>query len=627
MHDHTRQNGWSTAIAILGLLLLVTSRVAADEAPSAAPEVKKPAGAKESGGFGQRSEREVGPGDQLSFRQKQVAEEMHELERRMFRLSETLKMLEPENSSRLMLGLKYAREELILHRMGELQESLAKLALKGAVDEQQQVLAKLERLEQLLLSGDLGFEMKLERLRQIRETLRKLNAVVREEVREEKLSKNSADKEKELQALAGRRQALEALVQQQTEHIEKNAPLVGPSSLDADGQQAAGELAKAQEATRAQTESMADAARQQGDPKHLSSAAGNMQSAVTALEKPSPADARQPMEDALADLKKELEALARQEEAAQAALTKEQFAILREDQQANRRATDDVAEMTRRLGNSGTPTLAELMRARGFMGNAEGAFGNSQAGTGNAEQGRALEALRYAEQLLSEEAERLARQLRREVQKRVADGLRLMLDEQIAVRKRTQSLQSGVAEGARPALESLAILAKREARITDVAQELVNIVEETEFGIALPAALAAIRDATEEVQLSLEEGNVAESVVKAQRQIEADITEMIEIVSEMSDANSRNARRANAGQSPQEIRKEQNRIISELRMLRLLQDRVHKSTQDSDAQRADGPLTAAMRKRIQYLEGRQQDIRDATELLAEERGEEVPIPE
>jgi hypothetical protein len=38
-------------------------------------------------------------------------------------------------------------------------------------------------------------------------------------------------------------------------------------------------------------------------------------------------------------------------------------------------------------------------------------------------------------------------------------------------------------------------------------------------------------------------------------------------------------------------------------------------------------LTPALRKRIQDLEGRQQDIRDATELLAEERGDEVPLAE
>jgi hypothetical protein len=34
-----------------------------------------------------------------------------------------------------------------------------------------------------------------------------------------------------------------------------------------------------------------------------------------------------------------------------------------------------------------------------------------------------------------------------------------------------------------------------------------------------------------------------------------------------------------------------------------------------------------LRKRIEELEGRQEDIRDATEQLASERGDEVPQPE
>jgi hypothetical protein len=620
MHGNNRRLAWTSILMTLGLVFLGTDG-RADE-PVSAPATSSTQPAE----LGQRSEREVGPGEELSFRQKQVAEEMQELERRMFRLSETLKSLEPENSSRLMLGLKYAREELILHRMGELEQQLSALTLKGAVDEQQQVLGKLERLQQLLLSSDLDFEMKLERLRQIRETLRKLNAVVREEVREEKLSEQAAAKEKQLRTLADRRQALEALIEQQTDHIDKNAALAKAAELSEGAKQMAGELAKAQNATRKQTQTLIEASPGQASTA-LASAAKEMESAANALEKQVPRDARQPMQAALEDLKRELAAVAKEEEAARAALTPEQFAVLKEDQQANRRATDDVAEMTRRLGNSGTPSLAELMRAAGSMSAAEGAFGKSQAGQGNAEQGKALEALRYAEQLLSEEAERLARQLRREVKKRVADGLTLMLDEQVAVRKRTQELQVGVAGKALAALESLAIIAKREARITDVAQELINIVEETEFGIALPAALAAVRDSTEVVQLALDDGDATESVVETEKQIETDIKEMLEIVSEMSDANGRNARRANAGQSPEEIRKEQNRIISELRMLRLLQDRVYKSTKQSDSQRAGIPLTPALRKRIQDLEGRQQDIRDATELLAEERGDEVPLAE
>jgi flagellar motility protein MotE (MotC chaperone) len=127
------------------------------------------------------------------------------------------------------------------------------------------------------------------------------------------------------------------------------------------------------------------------------------------------------------------------------------------------------------------------------------------------------------------------------------------------------------------------------------------------------------------MEKSLAEGDASSEVVAAEKQIEADLKAMIEVVSEMSDANSRSGRRG--GQSPAEQRKEQDRIISELKMLRLLQSRVHQSTKDVDGKRATVSLNPALRKRIEYLEGRQEDVRDATERLAEERGDEVPQPE
>ena len=298
---------------------------------------------------------------------------------------------------------------------------------------------------------------------------------------------------------------------------------------------------------------------------------------------------------------------------------------MKKDQEANRGATDEVTEMARALGNNGAASLPDLMKASSSMANAESAFGSGQAGQGNGEQGKALAALKMAEEQLAEEAERLARQLRREVQKRVTEGLTQMLEMQISVRERTVALGPGVKEGSRQALAAVAALAKREEKITATAQELINIVEETEFGIALPAALAAVRDATEAVQMSLADGDASPEVVTAEKQIEADLKAMIEVVSEMSDANSRKGRRG--GNSPEDQRKEQNRIISELKMIRLLEQRVLQSTGDVDKKRSETAISANIRKRIEYLEGRQEDIRDATEQLAAERGDDLPQPE
>ncbi len=590
---------------------------------TAKPDAAKPAN-KATAGLGQRSDREVTVAEQLSFREQQVGEEMSELEERMLRLSRALQKLEPENSSRLMLGLKFARDELILFQMQETQAALAKLSLQDAAEEQKELLTKLERLQQLLLSNDLDFEMRLQRLRQIRDTLKKLDHVIKEESREEKLSKKATAKEKELAELAKRRAALEELVKQQQEHIEKNKPLAKNDSPGDAEREAAAKLAEAQEATRKSTDELAKQSAEVSAGT-LSQAASSMKSAVEALAKPAAAEAQEPMEKALAALQKELDETAKREAEAKAALTKENFEAMRKDQEGNRSATDEVTEMTRQLGNNGLASLADLASASQSMSSAEGAFGKSQAGMGNGEQGKALAALKKAEEQLADEAERLARQLRREVQKRVTEGLTQMLETQISVRERTVALGKSAKEGSRQAISAVTALAKREEKITAMGQALINIVEETEFGIALPAALAAVRDATEAVQFSLADGDASAEVVKAERQIEADLKAMIDVVSEMSDANSRKGRRG--GNTPEDQRKEQNRIISELKMIRLLEERVHMSTKDVDVKREGSPLTSQVRKRIGDLEGRQEDIRDATEQLASERSEEIPLPE
>ena len=109
---------------------------------------------------------------------------MNELEERMFRLSEALRSLEPENASRLRLALKFSREELILQQMKETRKLLTDAQLSKAETEVREMLAKLDHLRRLLLAEDLDFQMKLARLRQMRETMGQLERIIHEERRE-----------------------------------------------------------------------------------------------------------------------------------------------------------------------------------------------------------------------------------------------------------------------------------------------------------------------------------------------------------------------------------------------------------------------------------------------------------
>ena len=119
-------------------------------------------------------------------------------------LGEALSKLEPENSSRLRMALKYAREELILLKLRTSQEFLEKKSYVEASAELAQSVAKLQRLEELLLAKDLDFQMKLERLRKLNEVLKQLDNAIAEEKRQIKNTKPQATDEDRLAELKKR---------------------------------------------------------------------------------------------------------------------------------------------------------------------------------------------------------------------------------------------------------------------------------------------------------------------------------------------------------------------------------------------------------------------------------------
>ena len=88
--------------------------------------------------------------DTIGFSQQNAAAQMNELEERMFRLSEALRGLEPENASRLRLALQFSREEQILEQMRETYKFLKDAQLSKAETEVKELIAKLEHLRNLL---------------------------------------------------------------------------------------------------------------------------------------------------------------------------------------------------------------------------------------------------------------------------------------------------------------------------------------------------------------------------------------------------------------------------------------------------------------------------------------------
>jgi hypothetical protein len=303
-------------------------------------------------------------------------------------------------------------------------------------------------------------------------------------------------------------------------------------------------------------------------------------------------------------------------------LAKEKFDEMRKDQEGNRKATDGISDSVRKLGDSGATALGELIRAAGSMSSAEDELGNLKPDPAGDQQDQALKSLKYARDELAREEAELLEGLRAEVRRRVLEALTIMLEKQVAVRESTETLQPRVKAGSREAVTSVVGLSRAEGRIIELASESITLVEETEFGIALPAALRVVRRSMTGVKTALAGGDASPPVVTAELQIEEDLKALLDAMKQMPSSRSSNNR---AQRGPRDRERELNRIIAELKMIRLLQVRVNSETLDVDGKRApeDAALSAAIRKAIEAVEDHQDEVREATLRLAEERSEEL----
>jgi hypothetical protein len=630
------------AFALLASSLVAANGFAADATAgkSMGDENKVKPAAKPSD-LGQRKEGEVGAHEDLSFREAKVAAEMTELEQRMFRLSEALKKVEPENSSRLMSGVKYARNELILHQMQEIQDILNKADYTNAGGQQKDLLTKLQRLEQLLLSADLDLQLQLQRLRLLREIIGKLDNAIKEEDREQKLSDDASKRDKELQNLPALRAKLQELIRRQTEHVAASTAIADskptptesqPSTAATEPEQAAAKepsekkpaeekpaaakLASEQEKTRDDTKQLEERL------ADLADARGRMDKAVPLLEKQSVSEALPEQKEALESLKKLAAAMDAKQKESEKALAQERFNSMRKDQEQNRGSTDKISDMVRELGDSGAGAIGELARASGSMGSAEGQLGNRQAGQAGEDQTEAIGALKFAKEQLEQEQQKLLNQIRAEVKKRVLEGITQMLEKQIAIRQQTEKLSPHMKEASRQVLTAVTALSKSEEQIIRVGDELISLVEESEFGIALPAALRAVVGEMDDVKNSLAAADASEGVVEAEKQIEADLKALLDAIKQMPSSGKPDNKKAQNGR---EREKELNRLIAELKLIRILQVRVNSDTKTVDEKRS-GELAKAsvdIQRKIQAVHDRQQDVHDVTDKLNIERGAEL----
>jgi hypothetical protein len=430
----------------------------------------------------------VTPSDQIQFQQKTVEAQMQEFQERMFHLADLTRDTEPDDSSRLLMAVRKAREDLIIEQMRDCIDQLGKVDLSKASDEQEQILVKLNELKKLLTTTDLDLQMQLDKLKKLNDAIAKLDKGIKEERRE----------------------------QAQT-----------------------GELAKA-----ATTQPTAMAG-----PKN--------------------------------------------------------------DQQQNRKATDAIAQTMKDLGGDSAKAGDKLGNASQSMSLAEGHLGNGNPSDASPLQGQAADTMQQARDDLDKERQKLLDELEKQVRAQVVANLQEMLDRQKSIRGETEAVATRLNTSDREVQLRVKQLAPAETAIVRICSDTLDLIEQTDFSVALPPALEEVKSNCESVADRLDTGTADVPLVDDQKQIESDLQNLLDTFKELASqpAGPSNCRGSKGNK---------NKLLAELKTLRLLQTQVEIHTAKLDARRAAGDQSSEIEEKIGTVRDEQESVHLAVKKLQDE---------
>ena len=555
--------------------------------------------------------------DTIGFSQQNAAAQMNELEDRMFRLSEALRGLEPENASRLRLALKFSREEQILEQMRETNKLLKDAQLSKAETETKELIAKLEHLRNLLLAEDLDFQLKLARLRQMRETLGRLERIVKEERRELGWSRFALEQRKRLARITTRRPDLEALVRDQQAVIAdtKNTSKTSEGSAKDVPAAIRGREAKLRNAVAALANDPLFADLQ---PPHLRRADAQLAEAVTYLEGTDLSAAVPAENKAEGSLREELTRLDEQVAQTERTIAEAEFKRRAGDQAKNRGATEGLEQTSARLGDVGVALRKDLIRASAAMRSAEQGLAKTAAAPAADEQSAALDVLAKARDEFARSIERLLVALRVELQTKLLADLSEMHELQLAIRETTQAQAPRVLQKSRSALMTVAGLSKNEAELGERTEHLLALVEETEYGIALPTTMRILSREMRSIEGWLKGGDVATRTVALETRVEEDLLALVQTIIRRLSPATPPAPGTPLSFDAKERERELNRLVAELKMVRMIQSRLNDDTVGVDKARlAAAASPPAIRRDVETLEATQDEIRESLAKIAE----------
>ncbi len=282
---------------------------------------------------------------------------------------------------------------------------------------------------------------------------------------------------------------------------------------------------------------------------------------------------------------------------------------IKTDQQTNRKATDDVAKKVAEMGDTAKSAIDPLNSATGSMSKAEGHLGSAKPGDASVMQQDAVKNLEAARDELAQAQQKLMQQIESQVRKQVLVNLTEMLERQQKIREASVALLSRATGDDREGTLRIKQLALAEQHIVTIADQTINLINETQFSIALPPAIQSIQRRCIFIVNDLQQGRDTDPVIGSEKQVERDLQDLLDTFKQLA--------ASKMGNGSCNCKGDKNKLLAELKVLRMLQIRVNEETTDADGHRAASmpELSKEMRDKIGTIRDAQQNVQDAADKI------------
>jgi len=254
---------------------------------------------------------------------------------------------------------------------------------------------------------------------------------------------------------------------------------------------------------------------------------------------------------------------------------------LKRDQEQNRKATDNIAQAVKNIGGAAKEAGDKLGSASGSMQKAEGALGSGKPGFAMTEQRDAVDAMEEARKKLNEERDKVMADVEKLVRKQVVMNITEMLERQKSVRAGTElaveHLSATPGSGPREMLLKVRQLGVTETSIVRIADQTVDLIEQTQFSVALPPAIRRVQQKMATIAATLDDSRADAKLVGSEVQVEKDLQDLLDTFKELA------AAKVSPGNC--NCKGDKNKLEAELKVVRMMQLRVNDDTQTTDKQR------------------------------------------